>query len=431
MIDVTDHITDRISRARIEIELRRSLRPLVIIALGGAFGLACWIFVLSNINAGVLQGHREVRFTVDDATAVVAGRHDVQISGVEVGTITKAELVDGRAVLTARIRESAGPIYRDARAELRPNTALQDMRLDIVSRGTRAAGEARSDAPLPARQTDTGASIEEVLQAFSPAVRDHMREVLAGLGTGLQDRGADLRRAFVAVVPFVDSAVKLSDQLRVRGARTRQLITDSATLTQELGRRDGELRRLSHEGADTLTTLAEGAPDLEAGITALPPTLDELDRSFRALRGVLPAVDTAVTDLRPVARALPGGLRAVRALSTDADPALDDLQGPVRQLVPLAQALEPLSTHAARAVANLRPQVPAIDHVTRSVADCTLGIYGFMQWTSSVAKFRDSRGIFPRGDAALSLNSAGGVTGDPNLKPRRGCSPGMPKKAVP
>lgn len=431
-IDVLDRLTERVTRTRVEVEVRRSLRPLAVIAVGAAVGLACWLFILSNIGAGWFGEEHKVRFAVADATAVVAGRHDVEIKGVEVGTITKTELVGGRAVLTATIRGAHGKIYKDARAQLRPNTALQDMRLDIIDRGTAAAGEADPEHPIPARQTESSTNIETVLQAFDPRVRAHLRGLLTDLGGGLEDQGDALRETFVSITPFINAAVKLSDELAVRSSRTRRLVTNVATLTDELGRREALVRRLTRDGSATLTSLAAGSGDLERTLQQLPPTLDEVDRSFAALRGVLPAVDAAVVDLNPVAKELPGGLKAARALSVDADPALTALREPVRRLRPLARALSPFAADASRAVAALLPQVGAIDHATRTVADCTLGIYGFMHWTASVAKFIDARGVVPRGDAELSLSSAtGGAAKDPNVHAARGCAPGTPKEATP
>jgi hypothetical protein len=65
------------------------------------------------------------------------------------------------------------------------------------------------------------------------------------------------------------------------------------------------------------------------------------------------------------------------------------------------------------------------------VGGCTEAINAFFGWTASVAKFDDGRGVFPRGNIGLSLNSPGTATDEPNTTPVAGCSPGMPKVATP
>jgi ABC-type transporter Mla subunit MlaD len=427
VIDVHDHITDRLNRARLEVELKRSVRPFVITGIGALIGLVCWGYLLIHMGHGIFGSNFNVAFTVDNASAVVAGRDDVQYKGIRVGTITATQLVHGHAVLTAQIDSKYGPIYTNAQATLRPKTALQNMVLDIVDRGTRAAGIAQPNDPLPASQTDSGVSIQEVLQAFNPNVRAHLGETLAQLGLGLQDRGASLRQAFIQAVPFVQVASRITQQLSLRASMTKTLVSNLTALTTELGNRSHELHRLVAKGSQTVTTLQQSSGDLGATLGGLPPTLDQLNSAFAALRRVLPPVDYAASRLRPVASSLPTTLRALRRLSAEMNPALDSLQQPVQRLQPLSLSLRPFSAHVSQAMQRLKPQVAAVDHVTRTVADCTLAIYGYMQWTASVAKFMDARGIFPRGDAELSLNSAsGGTIRDPNVNPDPGCSPGLP-----
>jgi phospholipid/cholesterol/gamma-HCH transport system substrate-binding protein len=427
VIDVTKRLTQRMSRARAQVELKRSARPLAVLAIGALLGLGAWIAIIANVGSGALQSQYTVRFAVNGATSVTPGRNPVRLHGVEVGTITGVDLVDGRAVLTTKIRSRHGRIYRDARAELRPDTALENMYLDVVDRGTQAAGAATEDRPLPARQTGTDVQVEEVLSAFSPNVRAHLAATLRELGGGLGGRGDDLREAFVQVVPFLETMARMSGQLGDRAALTRRLVSDLSVLTGELGRRDRDLRGLVDEGGRTLSTLSASSRDLDATLRRLPPALSALDSSFAAVRGVVGDVDRALVDLRPVAGRLPAALSSLRRLSGDADPALRALRGPVRRLVPLARSLRPLSSRLDRALGTLAPQVGAVDHTTRTVDGCRDALDAFFQWTASVTKFDDGRAQFPRGNATMSVNTAGTAIRDLNQAPAKGCAPGTPK----
>jgi hypothetical protein len=75
--------------------------------------------------------------------------------------------------VTVSIDQRYEPIYRDARVEIRPNTPLQDMYVDIVSRGTRAAGPVRDGGQLAAAQTETTTYNELTYDAVGAAVSGH------------------------------------------------------------------------------------------------------------------------------------------------------------------------------------------------------------------------------------------------------------------
>ncbi|HEX6390100.1 MAG TPA: MlaD family protein, partial [Solirubrobacteraceae bacterium] len=123
MTEVRERITDRITRSRVELELRRSMRPLLILAGGVVLFALCVVFVARNLpGGGGLESTRTLRFTVADATGVVPGRAEARFKGIPAGKITHAEYDRGRAVLTVQLQTKRGPVYRDARAQLRPST---------------------------------------------------------------------------------------------------------------------------------------------------------------------------------------------------------------------------------------------------------------------------------------------------------------------
>jgi virulence factor Mce-like protein len=423
MIEVRDRLTEGLNRARLKLELRRSISPLVVLAIGALIGIGCWYVLAKNVGPYIYKSTREVSFTLDNGSGIVPGRQEVRFKGVPAGIISKLDNSGPKPVATVKLYSSFGPIYRDARATLRPNTALEDMYIDIVDRGTKAAGVATANDPLPARQVQTPVQTEDVLQAFAPDVRAHLAAILSDLGGGLQDRGRALRAAFVKILPFLDTATRLSTQLAERSRLTKELVHNTALLTGELGRRERALRTLARAGGTTLQTIADRSPQLDSTLRELPPTLSAIDTSFSAVRGVLPDLDRALVSLRPVAEQLPAGLAAVRKLSAWATPAVRKLRPPVDHLRPLAHALVPAAANLESALTALRPQIPAIDHTTKTVAGCMVPIEGFFQWTPSTTKFSDARGMIIRGDAAFSFETSGEVN-DPNVRALPSCAPG-------
>ncbi|MCW3039813.1 MAG: MCE-family protein Mce6D [Solirubrobacterales bacterium] len=424
-IDVRDFVGARDNRARLALEARRGARPMVTVVIGAIVGLAIAGYILANVSKTLLSKTREVSFVVADATGVVTGADEVRVKGIPAGAITKVEIKDGVAILTAKVQKKYGAIYKDAHAQLRPNTALQDMYLNIVDRGTKDAGELDSSEPLPAGQTEVPVSINDVLNVFKAPVRLRLHTLLDDLGGGLQDRGARLRTAFAEFVPFVQDAAALSDQLARRAPMVKRLIHNTAVLTDTISAHQQQLNTLVHSGALTLTTLKDSRGDLGATLDALPPTLRAIDSSFTAVRGTLPVVDTALRAVRPVAQQLPGALDDVQRLNASAAPAVNRLRTPVRALVPLSAALRPVSHDVAAAVDALKPQVPVVNKVTRDLVLCEKGIVGFFQWNMSLGKYGDSRGPYPRGNLVIGAQSSS-VLNDPSEFYGSSCAPGRP-----
>jgi phospholipid/cholesterol/gamma-HCH transport system substrate-binding protein len=425
MIDVRDRKTDHINRARVKLELKRGARPALVVLLCIGIGLVLAGYVVSHVSPSALSGTYRAKFALDNASGITAGVNEVRFKGIPVGEITKLQIEHERPVITVKIRKTYGPIFRDVKAQLRPTTALQDMFLDIVDRGTASAGKVSAEDPIPASQTATPVPISEILDVFKPTQRVRLRELLDNLGNGMQDRGRSLRAIFVEAVPFLRVAGGISAQLADRAPMVARLVHNTAALTRELGQRETQLRTLVREGSSALGTLQDGSPDLDATLRELPPTLARIDSSFSAVRGVLGHVDGAVRSLYPVADRLPASLTALRTLSDEAAPAVRALKRPVTRLVPVARTLKPLSANLGDAVMTLLPQVPTLDKVTKGAAGCKKGIQGFFQWNTSISKFGDLRGPIPRGNVVIGAQSSS-VLNDPNEYAPKACVPGQP-----
>jgi len=408
-IDVTERMTERVNRARLELEIKRGRGPFIVTLIGVAIGLACALWILSNLSRTTLSQTNTVRFAVNDASAVVPGRNQVRFKGLSAGDIVKAEYVDGQAVLTVKLQEKFGDVFRDARAELRPDTPLEDMHLDIVDRGTPAAGVADGGAPIAKAQTSSQVQIENVLDMFQPDIRNHFREMLANLGNGLDDRGDELRQAFAVSVPLLEAAGKLGDQLAVRKARVARLVHNSRELTEALGEREDLLRGLIRDGAATVSVLQSNQRHFNDTLAELPPTLRQADTSLAALGGVLDDVDAAVTKLTPAAERLPEGLSAIRTLSASLGPAVQQLKTPARRLVPLSRSLVPLSQRLDSAFKTLTPQFPVLDRATSDLVKCKDGVSLFFTWQPTAGVFDDKRGTMLRADVQASALANGNV----------------------
>lgn len=429
MID-HDRITDRVNLQTIRLELRRAVGPLAVFIIGVIVAGASITYIFNNINGGIGSTHT-VRFAIADATGVVPGRAEVRFYGIQAGTVQDASVSHGRAVLTVSVADKYGPVYRNARAELRPNTALQDMYLDIVTRGTPSAGIAEPNYIIPVNQTHSPTNLADVLNVFQPDVRAQMYNLIDQLGGGLQDRGQDLRLAFIQLMPFLEVVGGVSQQLAIRRQLTQGVVHDTAILAHALASRSTQLHDLITSGTSTLAALAtQGGAPLRESIARLPGALQSAESLLSAYDALQPRLDPTIASLRPVADALPAGLHNLSALASSADPALVKLRTPLHRLVPLATALAPFYGHLAGALRQIQPQIPDLGIATTDLANCTTQLDEFFNWDASMSKFYDDKGPFTRGNFKYGFYTATTVK-DTNFVHGAQCDAGQPIGAVP
>jgi ABC-type transporter Mla subunit MlaD len=402
MID-RNRLTDRVTLGLLWLEIRRAVRPILTFAIGLAISGAAGWYIVNNINGGVGSTHT-MQFEVADATGVVPGRAEVRFEGIEAGLVNDVQLVHGHAVLTVGVADKFGPVYRNATAVVRPNTALQDMYIDVLSRGTPSAGIAGPNYVVPLSQTRSPVNLSEVLNLFGPGVRAHLYDVLDQLGNGLADRGVQLRQAFIDFAPLLKIAGQISAQLATRAGDTKQLVHEASLLASVIGNRTTQVRNLVISGTTALQALAtNGGVPLQQTIHELPATLAALSPALTDVNGLLPNLDRAVTSLGPVADRLPTALPQLRRFAISADPAVRALRTPVVKLVPLADSLGPFAAGLANTLTALQPQTGYVNRITQDVSRCPHQIDEFFNWTQSVGKYYDAFGSYPRAAFAFGF----------------------------
>ena len=405
---VRDRISERLTRERVALEVRRARRPFgywLLLLAGAIFAFA---LLLTKLHVPAPWTSRYAfQVAVGDANAVLPGQ-EVRIAGVPVGRISGVTLSGGTPVISASIDPRYAPLYRNARIDVRPNTPLQDMYIDIVTRGTAAAGRIPDRGRLPAAQTDSPVAVGAVADIFDAAVRPRVRASIQALGAGLGDHGVALRQALVELAPFLDAAKHLDQALAARDAATSRLVHNLGLLNQELANRTTQVQELVRGGASTFERIASVQRPLGALIDELPPTLRVLPGSFAALRAAADQLQPAATARLPVARALSPALSTLRRLSPIATTALSALDWPLPSLTALLRAATPVAGRLGSSFGALRPQAPQLDRVTAAILPCELAVQKFFQWTLSVSKLSSLHGDMQRG---LALAGAQTVTG--------------------
>jgi phospholipid/cholesterol/gamma-HCH transport system substrate-binding protein len=170
-----------------------------IIVLGVIAG-AVSVYILSNQRLRfpiVEPTPKTLKFEFSTAQAVTPGQgQTVRVSGVRVGDISKAELKDGRAIVSVDIEDEYKDLVRtDASAALRPKTGLKDMFIEL-NPGSNSAPVAKENHLIPIANTLPDVNPDEVLAALDSDSRDYLKLLVSGAGQGLKGRGEDLREVF-------------------------------------------------------------------------------------------------------------------------------------------------------------------------------------------------------------------------------------------
>lgn len=403
---------------RLLLEIRRSRRSMLFFLVFCLVGAISASVIIKNMTfARPWASYETVRIAADDVKGIAPGKHQVRVSGVRAGVVDSADIVKGEAVLTLRVEKEFAPIYRDARAQIRPVTPLQDLYVNITDRGTPAAGRADEDYVIPAENMVTPVDISRVLDTFQGDAREQLTVLLHEIGRGLDDGGAKLRAAFTEIAPFLQVAGDATQVLAEREKNVRSVVTNFGGLSAALAKRDDELTTLIRRGNTTLGELAANDGQVRRTIAQIPPALRAMRSSFASLRSLTGELDPALRDLRPVADKLEGGLRGLEQLGRDASPALRGLRPALADLRPMARTLVPVARELETASARLRPQAPQLDRMTREVEVCRDMLQNFFHHTLSVFKFEDSLGAFPRAEMTIDTDGyADGKAGGLNTR---------------
>jgi ABC-type transporter Mla subunit MlaD len=379
---------------RVKLELKRATGPFLLFALLCVAGLLTGADILRNL-AGDKPWVSYVKYRVafQNVEGVVPGRHELRIDGVKAGSITASKLVDGTPVMTLNVEKRYAPVYRDARVRIRPVTPLEDMYVDIESRGHARAGKLKTGDNgdiLPVAQTQSMVEIGRVLNVLDVDARARLAALLTQLGTGLNDNGAQLRAAFAEIAPFLRTAQSMGQALSQRRQNIARLVHNFGAITQVLAQRDKQLGSFVTSGDAVLTTLAQNDVPLSSTLSELPPTLASMRGAFAQLRGTEDVLDPALRELQPAAAALPDGLAALDRFARDANPAIAALRPAVRSLRPLARTVRPTAGSLATAFEDLKPETPQIDRITALAVPCLDKTSLFLSRLMSITKFGDT-----------------------------------------
>ena len=350
------------------------------------------------------------------AQSVTPGQgQTINVAGVPVGEISKVNLVDGRAVITMKIRRKYTPIYKDATALLRPKTGLEDMIVELTP-GTSAAGklDPKKDT-IPIGQTLPNVEADEFLAGLDADTRDYLKLLLQGGGEALGGNGQALSATFRRFEPTTRDILRLTKALSVRRQNIRRSIHNFRLLMEAVGTKDKELAQLVDASNAVFRAFANQDARLRETLQLLPGALQETNSTLVKVDRLGKVLGPTLGKLRPGARALGPSLVQTRPFLRATTPVIKN------QLRPFARDSQPTVRALAPAVSDLAALTPDFTQVLK-VANYLLNELaynppgseeGYLFWTAwtnhigpTVFGTQDAHGPIRRGAILISCSSA-------------------------
>ena len=198
----------------------------------GLFGLSAGLVLIGiGFNApNSIPGRSYYTVQAEFANADNISNHgQVRLGGRIVGQVLNPRVEDGKAVLDLQIDPAYGPLPVDTTAEVRPRSAVGVRFVDLVA--GRSSETIPSDGRIPASQTASTTTLDEVLGTFDPETQKRTQKFLTGLGTGLAGRGEDLNDTIAEAPETLRGVESVVGAIADRPGATRKLIRGAGTIS--------------------------------------------------------------------------------------------------------------------------------------------------------------------------------------------------------
>jgi phospholipid/cholesterol/gamma-HCH transport system substrate-binding protein len=383
-------------RGRTALQIKRYARSFVIllglIAIGSTAG---FYILLQQRLPNPFQSFFSVNAAFPSAAAVVPGLGEpVNVAGVHVGEITGVTLKNGRGVLHMQIDPGKLPgrdLYRDAQADLVPNTPLMDMQVNI-NPGDPSTGKLPHGATIPVGQTTVPVSSDDLLSALDTDTRTWLATLIAELDNGTRGRGQDLRALLMNLAPTSRQLRQIGDLLANRRTELASLVHNLGVLTTAASEKDAQIRTVVRAGDATIGAIASQNAALRDAITRLPGTLATTRNTLADLTSFSDQLGPTATALIPTVHHLPQTLRGTQTLLRGAALLpLNQVPKFEAAILPLSRYLGGISGGLSKAVPALTSSFKVLDYITNELGYDPGGKNpGFLYWFAWFAHNADS-----------------------------------------
>jgi phospholipid/cholesterol/gamma-HCH transport system substrate-binding protein len=351
------------------------------------FGAMIGLALIATVVGGYILSHQrfylpnwvpiagsdfvDYKATLPTAQSITPGQgQTVNVAGVPVGEISKVDLVEGKAVVTMKIRRKFTPIYKDATILVRPKTGLNDMVLQL-SPGSRTSGELPEDGrtSIPVSQTIANVNVDEILASLDGDTRSYLQLLIGGAGQGLRGQGRQLSASLKRFEPTSRDVLKITRKLTTRRQNIRRTVHNFRLLSEALAGKDKELTQLVSASNQVFKAFASQDQRLRQALRELPPTLQATQTGLAKAATLADNLGPTLGQLRPGARALGPSLKATRPFLAKTEPVIRTQLRPFsRDARPTVRALRPAARDLASVTPNLTESFKVVNYLLNELA---------------------------------------------------------------
>ena len=237
-------------KGRTAVQVRRYGRSVLILIGLMVVGTAAALYILHEQRLpNPFQSFYSVNAEFPSAAAVVPGLGEpVNVAGVHVGQISGTSLQNGVGVVHMQVDPHKLPrIYRNAHANLVPNTPLMDMQVNIWP-GSPSAGVLPHGGTIPVGETLSPINADELLSALDGDTRIWFTSLVTALNEGTSGRGRDIRALLRNLGPTSEQLRQVGGLLAARRHELASLVHNLGVLNKAASAKDAQIAQVVRAG---------------------------------------------------------------------------------------------------------------------------------------------------------------------------------------
>lgn len=299
-------------------------RIAAVIALIGA---AVVVFLLLLGGGG---GSYTVTAKFENASQLVKG-NTVNVAGVSAGTIKEIKLADdGQALVEMEVSEEYAPLPQGTHATVRSQSlsgiANRYVDLDLPD-GETGEDMIEDGGTIEQVNTTSEVDLDALFSTFNEDTVADLKSVIKGFARSYIGVGPEANAGFYYLNPFFSTSRRVFGELTRDERALESLIVDSASLTEALASRSGDIEQLIGNINDMFGAIGRREAELASAIGQLPDFMRQFNTTAVNLRAALDDVDPLIEASRPVAVKLQPFAKRLRGFARDSVPTIKALDG--------------------------------------------------------------------------------------------------------
>ncbi len=201
--------------------------------------------------------------------------------------------------------------------------------------------------------TTSEVDLDTLFNTFNEETVADLKSVIKGFARSYDAVGPQANAGFYYLNPFFSTSRRVFGELTRDERSLENLIVDSASLTEALASRSGDIELLIANINDMFGAIGNREAELASAIGQLPDFMRQFNTTAVNLRAALDDVDPLIEASKPVAKKLQPFAKRLRRFARDSVPTIKGLDGIVKRkggandLIELTELQVPLGAIAA------------------------------------------------------------------------------------